>query len=425
MNKELLIKTIKLKLQLSKRAPKKYYGIHRRTSADNRIYRSYMYSRATTGRWASTGVNFQNIKRPEFKDVDAIIAAFKKEDFRYLDWMWGDPIKALSAGVRGMIKAKPGCRLLVSDFSAIESRKLAWLSGEETKLEIFRTHGKIYEYLAGQIFGIDPETVEDGSDERFGGKISELACGFQGGWKALQKMAAKHDVDLDDEFCQEIVTKWRKANPNTVKYWAALQACAISAIKNPGTQYSVPEYLENMNLPSVKYVKWNNYLCCELPSGRVLWYNDPTVKTRTTFMYKIEGAFPRSVVYNDKNYTVSSFNAEAAKWGAKVTSFESDSIRIWGLNSETHQWQQQYIHGGMLCNNVTQGSARDLQALAMLRLDKAGYPIVMHTHDEIAAELPYGQGSIEEFDRIMLELPSWAKGIPIAVKGYESERYRK
>lgn len=427
MDKELLIKTIKLKMQLSKRAPKKYYGIHRRTSADHRIYGSFMYCRATTGRWASQGVNFQNIKRPEYKDVNAIIHAFGRESADYLDWMWGDTIKALSAAVRGMITAKPGHRLLASDFSSIESRVLAWLAGEESKLEIFRTHGKIYEHLAGKIFGIPMEDVKDGSDERFGGKISELACGFQGGWKALQRMAGQYDVDLEDDFCQEIVTKWRRENPNIENYWTALQDTAVKAIQNPGEKFLVEDQLEGKfdELPPVKYQMWQNYLCCQLPSGRVLWYNRPTLKTRTITLFKIDGDFPRNVVYNKDHWTVSEFYAEAKKYGAEVKSFDTPSIRFWGLNSETYQWQQQYTYGGSLSENVTQAVARDLLAEAMLRVTKAGYPIVMHVHDEIVSELPYGQGNIKEFDKLMAVLPHWATRLPVAAKGYEAERYKK
>lgn len=424
MNNEILLKALELKMQLSKRAPKKFEGIHRRTSADQRIYNSFMFSRATTGRWASTGVNFQNIARPAFDDVNLIIDSLKYRKPEYLEMMWGDSIKALSAAVRGMITAKPGHRLLVSDFEQIEARVIAWLAGQLEALDIFRRGEDIYIHAASQIFQVAVADVT--KDQRFAGKTAILACGYQGGFRALQKMAGNYGVELEDAFCQEIVTKWRKQNPRIVKYWAALQDAAVKAIQNPGQQFLASDQLDGERIiPPVKYVKWKNYLCCQLPSGRVLYYNKPSIKTKTITMYKIKGEYPRSILYNKNDMTVSQFYAEAKKYKAEVTSFEAPSIRFWGLDSETRQWRQQHTYGGSLAENVTQAVARDLLAEAMIRITKAGYPIVLHVHDEICSELPYGEGSIKEFDKLMEESPHWASGLPVGAAGYESERYRK
>lgn len=426
MNKELLRTAIELKLSLAQTTPKKFYALARRVGLDGRLHDNFKYCGAGhTGRWASLGINLQNLMRPIHKDVDAIISYLTERNPDILEMLWDDPMKAISCCIRGMLIAKPGHRLIVVDYSSIEAVGIAWLAGEEDALEIFRTHGKIYEYAASQIFKMAIEDIAKDSDERFAGKTTILACGFQGGWKALQKMARDNGVELTDKFCNEIVTKWRKKNPNIVNYWDALQKCAIHAIKNPGEEIRVSLSMEN-NLPDVRYIVKRNTLFCKLPSGRLLSYHSPSLTMKTVTGFKIAGEFPRNIVYHrDTHGSALDFRNLAARNDSEIYQFESPTIRFWGVDSKTYKWTRLATYGGSLAENTTQAVARDLLAHGMLKARDAGYPIVLHVHDEPTAEMPEGQGSWEELVAIMIDLPEWAAGLPVSATGYEAERYRK
>ena len=421
MNKELLAEAIRLKISLARTAPKKFYALQRRTGSDGRNHGSLTFCGASTGRWASLGINLQNLMRPAFDDVNACIDFLPNRNPEELNMFYGDSIEAIASCIRGMLIAKPGSRLLVGDFTSIEAMTLPWLAGEEKTMEIFRTHGKIYEYAASQIFDKPINKIEKGSHEKFGGKTTILACGYQGGWKALQKMAKDNGIELEDKLCAKIVTLWRKENQEIVGYWAALQNAAVKAIQNPGKKFLVKE-----GVPPIYYRVVKNVLYCQLPSGRLLSYNSPSLEKKTVRYFKIDGDYPLNIVFNKETHgSIYDFTKLAESHGSKVDWFDAPTIRFWGVDSKSYKWSKQYTYGGSLSENVTQAVARDLLALSMLRLRDAGYKIVLHVHDEAVAEMKDGEGSLEEFLKIMVELPDWALGLPVKADGYVARRYRK
>jgi DNA polymerase len=423
---DILTQAITLKTMLSRTAPKKFYALLRRLSEDGRHRGAFMFHGAGTGRWASLGINLQNLLRPLMKDVDFIIELLGDRDPDILDLLWGDAITAIASCVRGMLIASPGNRLIICDYSAVEARIIAWLAGEQAVLEVFRQGKDVYIHAASGIFKIGESEV--GPDERFAGKTAILACGFQGGWSALQKMASNYGVELEDGFCMMIVKKWRKANPRIVAYWAALERAAIEAVRNPGQEFLVEDFMEEKGkIPSVKYKVARGFLFCQLPSGRCLAYASPGLEKKTVRYFKIgEGDEERSIVYNKTAHgRASEFEALADKHGSTVNEFDAFSIRFFGTDSTTKQWVRQHLYGGLMAENVTQAVARDLLANAMVNAEKRDYPIVLHIHDELVSDKEKGQGSLDEFKQIVCDLPEWADGLPIDAEGEESERFKK
>ena len=297
--------------------------------------------------------------------------------------------------------ATPGHRLLAADYSNIEGRVLAWLAGEQWKLQAFRDYDEgtgpdLYILAVSKSFGIPLDEVD--KKDRQKGKVQELASGYQGGLGAYKNMAdiygivvVKHlddapkkaDFVLTEDECEDLKIAWRRENSAIVSFWYALERAAIAAVKNHDTVYEVAggkiKYCcsELCGLP---------YLICQLPSGRTLHYPYPTI--------------------------------EPGKFG-------NDQVHYWGLDSYTKQWRKQSSYGGHLAENVTQAVARDVLAEAYVRIEQAGYPVAFHVHDEIVAEMPNGQGAYSEFSELMAVLPDWAHGLPISVDGWEGQRYRK
>ena len=422
-----LTDAIELKVSLGKTAPKKFYALLRRLSKDGRHRGAFMFHGAGTGRWASLGINLQNLMRPAMEDVDLVLSKLPERDPSLLEMYWGDSIEAIASCIRGMLIPSPGHRFLICDYSQVEARIIAWLAGEESTLKIFRDGKDIYVHAASQIFEIEELAV--GKDERFSGKTAILACGFQGGWAALQKMAKNYGKVLEDEFCNMIVKKWRRQNPNIVAYWRALEDAAIDAIRNPGKTCTASDYLETPNpkLPDVQYRVGKGFLFCKLPSGRKLAYADPKAVKKTIHYFKIgDSEDARSIVFNKSTHgNLDLFQDLAEKYETTVKSFDTFTIRFFGSDPQTKQWVRQYTYGGSLAENVTQAVARDLLSHAMVNAERKDYPIVIHVHDELVADKKIGEGSFDEFKAIMLDSPAWAKGLPLDADGEESERFKK
>lgn len=359
----------------------------RANKVDRRVRGCFQYHGATTGRWAHRGIQPGNLPRPRAgmkqQHIEDIIANLQDRD--YIDMSYGPVMDAMADTVRGMITAALGHHLIAVDFSAVEARVLAWLAGEEKVLDIFRTHGKIYEHAAAGIYNKPIEAVT--KDERQIGKVAVLALGFGGGVGAFQSMARVYGVTVDDERANDIKTKWRQAHPNIVKYWRDLERAAIDAVDlDHGAECSAgPEGRE------VKFRKDGSFLWCKLPSGRVLCYPYPVIRDVDT-----PWGEPRSALYY---HAVDIGN----KWGEIST------------------------YGGSLAENVTQAVARDLLAEAMLRLEKAGYDVVMHVHDEIVVEVlnDEPEETLKTIEQIVATPPAWADGLPLAAEGWRGFRYRK
>ena len=405
---------ITLKLSLAKTAPKKYLSMKEKIGSGTRLHGNIMYHGATTGRWASTGVNLQNIARPTL-DPEVCIDLIGKKDLALFEKENIDPMEALSSGIRGMLIPTKGKKFIVGDYASIEARALAWLAGQEDKLNIFRTQGNVYEHTASRIFR--KPVAEITKDERFLGKIAELACGYGGGAGAFNVMAENYGVDISHAQAEKMKQEWRKTNTAIVQFWYDIEQGAKDAIwENCRT-----------SVRGINFVVKNRFLWCRLPSGRLLAYYQPSCNTKKLLCYKT----PQTIhtpelmfLYNPLDYeTKQAFFDEARKANAEPYEFSAINISFFGTDSKTRKWCKQETYGGKLVENITQAVARDIMAEAMLKLEKEGYNIVLTVHDEIISEV--ANGDVERFKTIMENAPEWAKTLPITVEAYEAERYRK
>lgn len=367
---------VEIRTQTSKTSIAKYdslVGIV--DTKDSRARGLLRYHGASTGRWSGNLFQPQNLTRPTLKDPEGAVGLFKFEDPELLDMTYGAPMEVLSSCVRSMIQAEEGKRFLVCDFAAIEARVLAWLSGQQDLVQLFAEGGLVYENQAGKIYGKPSEKIR--GDERMVGKVAILALGYQGAVGAFQQMAKNYGVKVSDDFALKVVQSWRKANSKIVKFWYDIDRAAQNAVLNPGTTYKCR---------MIKFKVTNGFLFCRLPSGRLISYYKPTMR---------EGKFGK------------------------------DQIHFLGTNSTTKHFGLMNTYGGKLVENITQAVARDLMAASMLKVDPLGYEIVLTVHDEIIAEVEEGVGTLEEFKKLMCQLPEWAEGLPLDGDGYESTRYRK
>ena len=366
---------IEIRQQLGKTSTAKYNALKELVTNDQRAHGLLMYHGAATGRWSGRHFQPQNLPRPSFDDTDNCIQLFEYRDADFLATIYNDPMEAMSSSLRGMICAPEGRRLIVSDYSQIEARVLPWLSGQQDALEQIRQGVEIYKITAGQIYKRKPNEVS--KKQRFIGKVATLALGYQGGARAFQGMAEMYGVDIDTDLAETVKTDWRNANKKTVHYWWNIESAAIKAAKCPGRTFEVR---------SIKFRVMDEYLFCRLPSGRLLAYYQPSIT---------EG------------------------------DFKAEQLTFMGTNSVTRKWERQKTYGGKLVENITQAVARDLMAEAMLRVESAGYEVVLSVHDELIAEARDGFGNVEQFEKLMCELPLWAAGLPVTSEGFECQRYRK
>lgn len=369
---------LELRLQMAKTSVKKYNKMYSMAGKDNRIRGVFQFYGAGTGRWAGRGVQLQNLTKHYISDDELDVArlAIKQQEFEWLDMVLAnEPQDLLSQLIRTTFIAKDGHKLAVSDFSAIEARVIAWYAGEQWRLDVFDTHGKIYEASAAQMFNVPVESIGKGDPLRQKGKVAELALGYQGGAGALKSMGAL-DMGIEENELKPLVDSWRKANPNIVNFWYTMQKKAVETVKT--------------GLPTkshgVKFVRKKNYLFIILPSGRALAYPNPRLETNS--------------------------------WGSEVIAFD-------GLDA-TRKWSTVKTYGGKLVENIVQATARDALAVSMVRLEKAGYDIVGHVHDEIILEVPDdGTNYLEDIERIMSLPIEWAEGLNLDSEGFNSYFYMK
>ena len=366
---------LNLRLELSKTSVKKYEAMARCVCRDGRVHGLLQFYGANrTGRWAGRLVQAQNLPQNHLPDLDLAREIVKIGDEELLDALFASVPGTLSELIRTAFIPKDGCRFLVSDFSAIEARVLAWLASEEWVLEEFRGKGKIYEATASRMFHIPQESIVKGNpnyEYRQKGKQATLSCGYGGGVGALKAMGAK----MPEDEMQPLVDAWRAANPNIVAFWSALDRAARTVIRKK----------TSARVGKVTLYWQDDKMFMRLPSGRNLCYQSP-------------------------HFTENRFG--------------SDAIGYYAPNA-AGQMVVQETFGGKLAENATQAIARDILAHALLTLEKNGYPVVFHVHDEAVIEMPIGQGALEEACRLMAIAPDWAENLPLRADGYECAYYQK
>ena len=366
---------LNLRLELSKTSVKKYEAMARCVCRDGRVHGLLQFYGANrTGRWAGRLVQAQNLPQNHLPDLDLAREIVKTGDEELLDTLFASVPGTLSELIRTAFIPRDGCRFLVADFSAIEARVLAWLANEEWVLEEFRGKGKIYEATASRMFHIPQERIVKGNPNykyRQKGKQATLSCGYGGGVGALKAMGAK----MPEEEMQPLVDAWRAANPNIVAFWSALDRAARTVIRKK----------TSARVGKVTLYWQDDKMFMRLPSGRNLCYQSP-------------------------HFTGNRFG--------------SDAIGYYAPNA-AGQMVVQETFGGKLAENTTQAIARDILAHALLTLEKNGYPVIFHVHDEAVIEMPIGQGALEEACRLMAIAPDWAENLPLRADGYECAYYRK
>ena len=366
---------LNLRLELSKTSVKKYEAMARCVCRDGRVHGLLQFYGANrTGRWAGRLVQAQNLPQNHLPDLDLAREIVKTGDEELLDALFASVPGTLSELIRTAFIPRDECRFLVADFSAIEARVLAWLANEEWVLEEFRGKGKIYEATASRMFHIPQESIIKGNPNytyRQKGKQATLSCGYGGGVGALKAMGAK----MPEEEMQPLVDAWRAANPNIVAFWNALDRAARTVIRRK----------TSARIGKIALYWQDDKMFMRLPSGRNLCYQSP-------------------------HFTENRFG--------------SDAIGYYAPNA-AGQMVVQETFGGKLAENTTQAIARDILAHALLTLERNGYLVVFHVHDEAVIEMPIGQGSLEEACRLMAIAPDWAKDLPLRADGYECPYYRK
>ena len=366
---------LRLRLLMAKTSVKKYEAMERSVCSDGRVHGMLMFYGANrSGRWSGKNVQIQNLPKNDIPDLELARNLVKQRRFEDIELLYDSTPNVLSELIRTAFIPKPGCRFVVADFSAIEARVLAWLSGEQWRLDVFTSHGKIYEASASSMFHVPMEEITKGSPLRQKGKLAELGLGFGGAAGALISMGAL-DMGLTEEELPTLVAAWRKANPHITQFWWDVDAAAVKAVTEK----------QKTKVGRIIFEYKSGILFITLPSGRKLSYVKPRMA---------------------------------------VNRFGRDGLTYEGI-SENKKWSRIETYGPKLVENIVQGTARDLLAEAMLRVEKKGYPIVMHCHDEIIAEVPEGTGSVDEMCEIMAVQPKWAEGLPLRADGFECRFYKK
>jgi DNA polymerase len=366
---------LKLRLLMAKTSVRKYEALERAVCSDGRVHGLLQFYGANrTGRWAGRLVQVQNLPQNHLEDLKLARDLVKEGRFEDIELLFGNTPGVLSELIRTAFVPKEGHRFIVADFSAIEARVISWLAGEKWRLEVFASHGKIYEAAASMMFHVPIEEVTKGSPLRQKGKISELACGYGGGVGALKAMGAL-EMGVEEDELQGLIDNWRAANPRIVNFWWEVDKAAITAVKER----------TKTRTHGIIFTYQSGMLFVTLPSGRNLVYVKPKLMLN--------------------------------KFGREGLTYE-------GIGA-TKKWERIETYGPKIVENIVQATSRDLLADAMLRLDQAGFAIVAHVHDEVICEVPEGESSVEEICSLMSKGPKWAQGLPLTADGYECEFYQK
>ena len=364
---------LELRQELSKSSVRKYDAMKNVKGKDNRARGLIQFYGANrTGRYSGRLIQVQNLRRNNLKDLDLARSLVKNRDYETMEILYESPSDILSQLIRTAFIAKEGTRFIISDFSAIEARVLAWLAGEQWVLDAFENGEDIYCRTASRMFGVPVEKHGVNGHLRQKGKIATLACGYQGALGALKAMGGI-EMGLSEDELQSIVDSWREANPNIVSLWWDIDSVVKRVVKT--------RTKEKYKSLVISYEK--GILFIELPSKRRL-------------------AYPKAKIGTNR------FGGESVVYEGIVVG---------------NKWDKIESYGGKFVENIVQAIARDILAEALMRLEEKGFNIVMHIHDEVVIESD--SSSIEEINEIMSIVPCWATGLILDADGFESEFYKK
>lgn len=380
---EVAKRVLTLRKKLAKSSVSKYVKMEESMGSDFRLRGVLQFYGANrTGRWAGRLIQVQNLPRNYIETLDVARSLIKSRNRAGIEIMYGDVADTLSQLIRTAIIAPTGKTLCVADFSAIEARVIAWLSGEQWRQDVFANDGDIYCASASSMFGVPVIKHGENGHLRQKGKVAELALGYQGGVNALKEMGAL-DMGLTEEELPSIVNLWREASPRIRDLWYAVENAAVYTVTtgNPmAVEHGITFRLELDPLYGYRY------LTIELPSGRKLFYPGPHIE---------QNHFGKDAVHFYTQYNTA--------------------------------WVQDSTYGGKLVENITQAVARDCLAVTLRRLKDAGYEIIMHIHDEAVMEIP-NTNPKEELDKVnalFSEPISWAPGLHLSSAGFTNDYYMK
>jgi DNA polymerase bacteriophage-type len=387
---------------VSNRSTAKYDRMLKSAGDDGFVRDILQYHGAATGRYAGRGIQIQNFPRESPKDADEIAKFVSNPvyDLIQIEQKYGPVQKIAKKLLRSTIRAPYRHTLVCRDYSSIEAVGTAWTVRDEAQLDSFRAKKDIYIVTAAEMYHIPEETIGKESMERQAGKIAVLACGYQGGWRALRDFALGYGIHWTPKQAWEIVQRFRTARPRLVAAWENFDQAAVMALRRPG----VPHLVEGTAF--AEFCMLGRHLRMTLANGKAIWFPDAQIRTVT-------------MQYEDPEGNVRSFTREAV-------------THMW-MNTQA-QWVRRSIHGGSLFQSYVQAICREIMVEAMLRLESAGWPLIMSVHDEVVALVPKGSvfdpsvlrvRSVQDFEDIMVRPPEWALDFPIRASGWEGERYRK
>lgn len=387
---------LEIRQELGKTSTKKYDALETCIADDGRVRGLLQFYGANrTGRWAGRLVQAQNLPRTYTHPLPPARQLVKDRNIDGLRLMYGSINDTLSQLIRTAFVATPGNVLIDADFSAIEARVISWLAGQEWRLEVFRTHGKIYEASASQMFHVPIEKIKKGNPEyalRQRGKVAELALGYQGGVSAMRRMDTGHNLDdLSDDEVKGIVDRWRETNSMIRDLWNIVDSAAVTVITNGGAQTIRSETTDAVITLACELdvITGTRYMTILLPSGRKLYYPSPEIGVN--------------------------------RWG-------NPSVSYMGQNQTTKRWERVETYGGKLVENIVQAIARDCLAIAIENLEAQGLHVVFHIHDEVVIDTPAWADNdtmLDTVTKIMTKPIPWAQALPLNADGWVDKFFKK
>lgn len=368
---------LEIRQKLAKSSVRKLQAMLYRVADDGRIRGGLVYHGATTGRWAGAGIQIQNFPRPTIDEPEQVIEDLQLGFDAFYE-KYPDMLGAISSALRYFIRAPEGKELVVSDFAAIEARAVFWLAESALGTMQLAQGRDIYKEMAARILKKPVEGIT--KDERQLGKQAILGAGFGMGASKFKITCEGYGMDISDDMAEKAVKAYRETYEDIPAFWYGVENAAVAAIKTGQlTTYK-----------KVKFKVIGDYLFCQLPSGRKLSYYKPKLQKTAT------------------------------PWGA-----EKDQMTFMGVDSFTKKWTRQSTYGGKLVENITQAVARDIMVNSMENVEALGWHVIFTVHDELVCEVDKDSVTVEEFDKQMSAVPSWAIDLPLKVETYISKRYKK